>query len=144
MRKVVLLCGPPGAGKTTIAHGSGLPVFDRDDAHWTSEAQFREALAALGQQRGARAVVIRSGASSTSRRATTDLIRATHAYLVTAPADELGRRVRARGRDDLVPTLMGIDRWWSRHDRDDGVLDFPGWAAIDLDRTDPGVTSTDW
>lgn len=144
MRRVVLLCGPPGAGKTTAARASGLTVFDRDDVHWRSERQFREGLAEIGRQRGARAVVIRSGATSTARAKTETLIGATHVFVLLAPRAVLQQRIRDRGRADKVTTLIAVDTWLDRFDRADGIVDFPGWGALDVDATVPGVTSTDW
>lgn len=145
MRRVVLLCGPPGAGKTTEARRSGLAVFDRDEPRWTSERHFRSALAAIGRAPNARAVVLRAGATSHARAFTADLIRPTHVFVMTAPRQELQRRVRARGRHDLVATMRGIDSWLADFDRHDGVADFPGWAAIDGTALDAaGVTSTEW
>lgn len=129
-RLVVLLCGPPGAGKTTAAHASGLLVYDRDDAHWTGEAQYRAALRSLGAQPGARAVVIRAGASSSARRSAAQMVGATYTYLITAPRAELKRRLIERGRDDWRGTLLGVDRWHEQHDRTDGVPDFPGWDSL--------------
>lgn len=129
-RLIVLLCGPPGAGKTTAARASGLLVYDRDDEHWTGEAQYRAALRALGSQPGARAVVIRAGASSTARRTAAQMIGATHTYLITAPRDELKRRLIERRRDDWRGTLMGVDRWHEQHDRRDSVAEFAGWDAL--------------
>lgn len=131
-RLVILLCGPPGAGKTTAARASGLPVFDRDDPQWASEAQFRAVLRKLAAQPGAQAVVIRAGASSSARRSAAQLTGATHTYLITAPRDELKRRLIERRRDDWRGTLLGVDRWHEQHDRDDGVLDFPGWDGVSL------------
>ena len=144
MRRVVLLCGPPGAGKTTAARASGLPVFDRDDEQWTSEAQFREALQAVGQTRGARAVVIRTAATSSARRATAEMIGATHTLLLMRPRDELMRRVRQRDRGDMVGTLRGIDRGFETFDDFDSVPRFISWRALDAEPPRAAVTSTDW
>lgn len=129
-RIVVLLCGPPGAGKTTAAHASGLTVWDRDDAQWTSEKQFTDALAALASDPHARAVVIRTGATSSARIRAAALIGATHTYLLTGDEAELARRVAHRDRGDRVATLAAIRTWFARHDRDDEVADFPGWDAV--------------
>lgn len=144
MRRVVLLCGPPGAGKTTIAHASGLAVFDRDDERWESEQHFRSALAAIGASPRARAVVLRAGATSRSRATTAGLIRPTHAFILTHHRDELRRRVRERARHDLAPSLRGIDSWLADFDRLDGVRDFQGWHELDRVVLEGGVTSRSW
>ncbi|MHA7145456.1 nucleoside/nucleotide kinase family protein [Arthrobacter sp. TmT3-37] len=141
-RRVVLLCGPPGAGKTTAAKQSGLKVFDRDDSEWESERQFTEAIAKLAIDPNAQAVVIRSGASSSARNSVRSQIGATHTFVLLEDPDELARRVRQRARADRVYTIAGIKKWFARHDREDGVQIFPGWSAIG--ETDLGVTSEDW
>lgn len=129
-RLVVLLCGPPGAGKTTAARASGLLVYDRDDPHWSGEGEFRAALRTLGAQPSARAVVIRAGASSSARRSAAQMVGATHTYLITAPRDELKRRLIERHRDDWRGTLLGVDRWHEQHDMRDGVAEFAGWDGL--------------
>lgn len=49
-RVVVLLCGPPGAGKTTIARQApGLTIYDRDDPLWDNDTDFTAALTRLGR-----------------------------------------------------------------------------------------------
>lgn len=138
-RLVVLLCGPAGAGKTTAAHKSGLTVYDRDDPHWTSEAAFTAALAQLPDDPHARAVVIRAGASSSARAKAAALIDATHTYLLTASAAELGHRVARRNRADKQAGLASIRTWFERFDRDDGVPNFPGWAAVGVGSATIGV-----
>ena len=144
VRQVVVLCGPPGAGKTTAARESGLEVFDRDDDRWLNDAEFRLALKRLGERSSARAVVIRSGATSTARATTAELVRATAVYLLLLPPADLKRRVRARGRADLIRSHRGIDYWFERFDRNDGTPDFPGWAVA-LDSTpNLGKQSATW
>ena len=142
MRRVVLLCGPPGAGKTTAAYASGLPVYDRDDERWCSEAGFRAALAQLASDPQARAVVIRSGASSSARAKAAGLVGATSVFMVIAPRDELMRRITMRARHDARQTKAAVDTWFSRFDRDDGVLDFPGWEQAEA--PDLGAVASHW
>lgn len=142
-RVVVLLCGPPGAGKTTAARASGLHVYDRDDPHWPGEREFTAAIGQLATDRTARAVVIRTAATASARAKAAALVGATHVYVLTAPQDELMRRVAHRGRADRVRTVAGIRRWLEDFDRADGVQDFPGWPVA-LASAQLGVTSTDW
>jgi len=141
-RTVVVLCGPPGAGKTTAARQSGLTVFDRDDPEWTSERQFTDALAAVGTDPKANAVVIRTGATSAARAKAAQMVAATHVFLLTASQHELTQRIRQRDRADKVNTLIGVKTWFQRFDRTDGVRDFPGWSRIH--KPDLGTMSEDW
>lgn len=127
MRNVVLLCGPPGAGKTTAAHASGLPVFDRDDPRWPDEQSFRRDLARLAFDPQARAVVIRSGATSSARGRAAELVMATQVFVLLLPRDELMRRISIRARHDAKQTKAAVDTWFTRFERHDGVPDFPGW-----------------
>lgn len=129
-RLVVILCGPAGAGKTTAARASGLEVFDRDDPEWSSEKQFTTRLADLARDPTARAVVIRSGATSSARRKTATLVGATHVFVLTADIPELERRIRERNRADKVAGVQSVRSWFAKFDRDDGVRDFPGWPAV--------------
>lgn len=142
MRRVVVLCGPPGAGKTTAARQSGMKVFDRDDPEWASEQQFTTAISSLAEDPQARAVVIRSGATSSARARTRSLVDPTHVFVMMADRQELVNRIKRRGREDKVQTVAGVKTWFDRFDRNDGVQSFPGWSAID--EPDLGATSEDW
>lgn len=129
-RRVVILCGPPGAGKTTAARASGLLVFDRDDDRWSSEREFTDALRLLAHDAHAQAVVIRSGASSSARAKWSRMVAATHVFMVMASPAECVRRVRERGRDDLRNGVAAVPRWFESFDERDGVQLFLGWGAL--------------
>lgn len=133
-RLVVVLFGPSGAGKTTIARDAppGIAVYDRDDAHWRQggESLFRQAIAELATWQHARAVVIRSGATSTARLATIKRVRATHAYLVMPDRETCHRQAGHRRRHDVHTSHASIDGWYHQFDHDDGLALWPGWAAV--------------
>lgn len=143
-RLVVVLCGPAGAGKTTAARASGLAVYDRDDPEWHSEKQFTAKLADLARDPRARAVVIRSGATSSARAKAVRLVGATHVYLLALPQAELAHRIAVRNRADMVRGLASLKTWFAQFDRDDGVPDFPGWGKVVTGDLAIGVTSRDW
>lgn len=130
-RLVVVLVGPPGAGKTTIAHESGLTVYDSDDPRWTSEREFTQAAAHLATDPQARAVVIRSGATPTARRKAAALVAATHLYLVDPGKDTCTHRVKARGRPQWKREIHGVINWYARAATPGAhPQTFPGWEAI--------------
>lgn len=136
-RLVVILTGPPGAGKSTLAQASGLDVYDRDDPQWTSEAQFRQAIGHLAHDPDARAVVIRTAATSSARAKWRAATQATHCYRVTIDRDESARRIRDRGRATWKRELASLTQWWERHDTGDGVRPFPGWDNLGPASTPP-------
>ncbi|MFJ9387718.1 hypothetical protein ACIRON_02785 [Nocardioides sp. NPDC101246] len=142
-RLVVVLCGPPGAGKTTVARTSGLEVFDRDDPQWSGEAEFRRALRRLAEDPHARAVVIRSGATSSARSAARRLVGATHCYLLRVDERTARERVQARERGDKVHVLAGLPKWYADFDHADRVEGFPGWRTV-LAGPQVGPRSRSW
>lgn len=129
-RIVVVLCGPPGSGKTTVARMSGLEIFDRDDPKWSGEGEFRAALRRIAADPHARAVVIRSGATSSARWTARRLVGATHCYLLRVDERTARGRVQARERSDKVRVLAGLPKWYADFDHVDQVEGFPGWQTV--------------
>lgn len=137
MRRVVLVCGPPGAGKTTLARSLGLEVYDIDDERWgNSEAVFRRHIAKLNSDLHARAVVIRSGSTRTARARNVSLIGATETRVVDTSEAECIRRVidRNRPRPPMRVQIAAIKTWWRKYEPE---------IPSDVTQT-TGVTIRDW
>ncbi|WP_166390286.1 hypothetical protein [Nocardioides ochotonae] len=118
-RQVVLICGPPGAGKTTYAHTLGLEVYDLDDAKWGgSDALFRAALVELREQPRARAAVIRTGATISARQKSATTMGATECVVIDTDLATCVERIKARGRTEppINVQVRGARDWWAKYE----------------------------
>lgn len=117
-RRVVLVCGPPGAGKTTYAHTLGLEVYDTDDGKWSGEREFRQALRTLARRSTAQAVVIRAGATRAARAKAGAMCRATETIVLDTDAETCIRRIASRKRPTARREIAAVADWWRKHEAD--------------------------
>ena len=131
-RKVVLIAGPPGAGKTTHAHTLGLDVYDLDDEQWRgSDALFRAALVSVREDPRARAAVIRTAPTLSARRKAAVACGATDVLVLDTPLPVCLERIKARGRTNppLSYQISGARKWWATYEPGDVPLAFATLAG---------------
>lgn len=134
-RKVVLICGPPGAGKSTHAHTLGLEVYDLDDERWGwNEGLFKAELIRLRENPKARAAVIRTGATLSARQRAAAMCGATDVVVLDTDLPTCLTRIRKRGR--VEPSLRfqinGAKKWWETYEPGPVELSF---ATLRLKRS---------
>ncbi len=127
-RLVVVIFGPSGAGKTTIARTLPLQIFDRDDPQWFGKGEkvFREEIRKLAHNPQAQAVVIRAGATSSARHTSLVDVGATHAFLVLPSKDVCHHQAGHRRRQDVRTSHASIETYYAKFDHDDGLPMWPG------------------
>jgi hypothetical protein len=115
-REVVLVVGPPGAGKSTWAESSGLLHLEREQ--FPSDGRFRTAVTAAVAVDGARVAVVRCCASQAEEDEWVRLIGATRVEVVSAPLETCLTRIEQRRRPRWVEEIDAARRWFQYRSSD--------------------------
>lgn len=140
-RNVLLICGPAGAGKTTLARSTGLTVFDLDDPHWDgSEALFRQAIGQLAKDPNAQAAVIRLAPTLSSRQAAANMCGASSVTVIETDLETCIQRIKDRGRTPIKEQIAAAQGWWAKYEA--GSIGLPTLDGVAGPRS--FVTSRAW
>jgi shikimate kinase len=117
----MLLVGPPGSGKSTLA---AQLAADHGLVHLEAEMftgrrpSFRDRVAALADDRQARAVVVRCCPTVAEQRELEELADVTDTVVLDVDPDVCARRIAARGRPTWRGEVAAARRWRTQRARD--------------------------
>ena len=111
MRRVILIVGPPGSGKTTHAMATGLRHLEREQ--FPTDHAFRAAATRAANKPGAQLAIIRCCPTLTEQAEWVAMIGATEVHVMPTDQDECIRRCRRRGRSRWRGEVAAVERWFA-------------------------------
>lgn len=123
-RNVTLICGPPGAGKTTLAlklHAATLDIGDLlPGSPRKRMARYARLAAHIGRTEGNNLAVVRCAAIPAERTAQQRLVHPARTIILLTDAATCHERIIARNRTsnedgrDVPDQLEALAVWWTR------------------------------
>jgi 5-methylcytosine-specific restriction protein A len=110
-RTVILIVGPAGSGKTTLAKTLGLRHLEREQHH--SDQQFTDAASRAAHAPGARIVVVRACPTPADQEYWRAMLNATRVIVMPTSEAECMRRCRQRARPGWQGEIASVRAWFA-------------------------------